>query len=579
MTLINQDTIQFIQVLDDDYLLSLANKGIFKRAKKDFNQADAITLTSEEPLVVDLGDHQVTFNGSDAGSISCTCPDSRFCKHRMMAIWFIQSQLDTVKSSLPPERGELERGSPFEPLLQLDETHLRKRFGKAAYERGIRYYLKCEVTDEVINTRLIFNVRPRHQEQCEQVSFLPIDPLKNVTCSCKKENCTHQISGLIHYLLKHQKISRSDLEELVVKTLPTIDPDLLEEVEQLIYDLINTGLSKLTPLVLTRLKDLGFKAHYESSALEKSLINLQETLARFLNKKGEFSMGRYAAQLVRPLRLIRIYRNNPNDPKIVTELTQLKSEYIELASIELFHVAKEYKAFPNGNHMVSLYFISNQREVYQRSIFTTAYDGARQNPKRQLLNSAIWGEVEDQRGTYPLESFTRSKIILKNSKVNDKNRLSSRGDVIFKGHHDFHELTIDDDFKALKERFIALRRENALLSVTQKQLYAIIEPKRNEPIEFHLERQELTLQVYDQHENSLTLRFFYKKELKNLFEQLQKIYAPDVEDPITPDLFFGRIGFDHDTLYFYPISCYYKGLNLLKNIELDGLYSPTKRKK
>ena len=81
-----------LQQADDDYLVGLSNKGIWKRAYKD--------LEGETPSLAWQGeDAQVTLNSETCviknplGESTCSCPSSGICRHVVTAILWLKGQI------------------------------------------------------------------------------------------------------------------------------------------------------------------------------------------------------------------------------------------------------------------------------------------------------------------------------------------------------------------------------------------------------------------------------------------------------------------------------------------------------
>lgn len=81
-----------LQQADDDYLVGLSNKGIWKRAYKD--------LEGEMPSLIWQGeDAQVTLNSETCviknplGESTCSCPSSGICRHVVTAILWLKGQM------------------------------------------------------------------------------------------------------------------------------------------------------------------------------------------------------------------------------------------------------------------------------------------------------------------------------------------------------------------------------------------------------------------------------------------------------------------------------------------------------
>lgn len=74
--MINDD----INRIDEDYIISVSNKGLFKRAMLNYNQ-NSVSSLDENSFSIE--EFTVTFNGS-LENFSCSCPARGYCKHVIM---------------------------------------------------------------------------------------------------------------------------------------------------------------------------------------------------------------------------------------------------------------------------------------------------------------------------------------------------------------------------------------------------------------------------------------------------------------------------------------------------------------
>ena len=88
----------------------------------------------------------------------------------------------------------------------------------------------------------------------------------------------------------------------------------------------------------------------------------------FLEKNNDFSVSKFRNRVIKILRLIRIYRNNPNDYNFLNDLTKLRSEYQD-AELTLFGIGKEYIETPEMA-MLKTYFIRYILSILLGDIFS-----------------------------------------------------------------------------------------------------------------------------------------------------------------------------------------------------------------
>ena len=77
---------QFVPFANEAFLVTLANKGLYKRALKDLETTGQITLTvTGSHLQVQLDDITVCL-APNVSQSTCSCPSKTVCKHILMGI-------------------------------------------------------------------------------------------------------------------------------------------------------------------------------------------------------------------------------------------------------------------------------------------------------------------------------------------------------------------------------------------------------------------------------------------------------------------------------------------------------------
>ena len=77
---------QFVPFANEAFLVTLANKGLYKRALKDMETTGLVELTvTNGRLQIRLDDITVSLDPNVAQS-TCSCPSKTVCKHILMGI-------------------------------------------------------------------------------------------------------------------------------------------------------------------------------------------------------------------------------------------------------------------------------------------------------------------------------------------------------------------------------------------------------------------------------------------------------------------------------------------------------------
>ncbi len=558
--------ISFLKLIDDNYIISLSNKGYLKRSRKNYPKTE-INITSKEPLTLSVGENVVIFNGATADSIECNCSDSKFCRHRIMAIFHLQENFlsDSDTEETPKELTE----DTYKELLEFDIDKLKKYFTTKLFNQGIKYSLKAEIRYQLTNRALLFTIKDKFSDVTIDVSFLSISPIDNLICSnraCKGKKCIHQVASFLFYLKEKNIINSDDLTKIIQKEILPIDESHLLEIENLLYEILNTGLSKVTTLTTKRLRKLGIKLHYSVPAFEKLLYSIEREIELFLNKSSSFSISRFRDRIIKILRLIRVYRNNPNDYNFLNDLTKLRSEYQD-AELTLLGLGKEYIETPEMA-MLKIYFISENNQFFTRTLFFSLKQGGDyRNARNSLLHQSIWEQS--------IDLLINKSFTIKKTKINNEHVISSLGVINFNFKISLKDRAVFTNFKELKESFNLFRRENNLLSVNYKPFYSLVEVYEYGEVVFDFDTQDIKIEIFDEKNNRIFLRFKYSdypkryiKERKKQFDDIMNLFKSTKEKPL---ILFGIPYFEDEIFYFKAISLYYENIDKFFSVNLDGI--------
>jgi len=573
--MIDKNILDFLNLFDDDYIISLSNKGYLKRAKKDLEKIRGdIKIINESPLELQIQENKVIFKGTKTEEIECTCPDSKFCRHRIVSIFYIKENYennsdDTLEETTEPE--EINYYDNYKELLDLNLKSLEKKFTKAKFIKGVKYFLSSSVTEDISANSLSFIFKNDFNDEVVKFSFRGIEPLVNNNCdnvSCKgKKGCEHNIASLLHYLLNNNIIKTEEISELVKKDLKPIDENLLKEVEDVFLEIINLGLTKITSAIAIKIKKLAFRIHYEVPAFEKLMNGVERDLNSFLNKNPKFNLEDFRNKLIRFFRILRLYRADKSNYQMIDKLTRFRSEYIDVKEIQLNGVGKEYLEI-GDNAILKTYFLSSDNRVFTRSLFVSLKsEDNYSDPKNKLHFMPLWEG-------FTTDAFLNKKVIIKRTKINGDLVISSvLSSISIKENHNFKDLASYNDFSKLKIEYLKFRKENALLNINYTPFYALIKPFDYGVADFNYENQTLVIDIYDENRNEINLKFRYgdvSKRYQNKRKQVfDKIISEFESNKNKPFLIFGKPFIDNKEFFINVISFYYEHSHKVINPNID----------
>ena len=134
----DKQLISAIRSADEESLISLANKGIYKRAVKDAENAEADITESDAKAEVSVGGEKCVIT-VPLGESKCSCPSRTVCRHIITAILLLKKQLpdeadsdedtvpqETEKPAEVTEKPEKAEEKPSESENRLRESEIEK---------------------------------------------------------------------------------------------------------------------------------------------------------------------------------------------------------------------------------------------------------------------------------------------------------------------------------------------------------------------------------------------------------------------------------------------------------------------
>lgn len=241
------DLVTVLGRYDDDAWAALASKGLLRRGRKDL-EGLAVSLVSDDPVVVRVGDHQVTFAGPAPASATCSCPAVALCQHVITAgLWL-------ADSGPAPDAGL------HEALMAIDQAALLAHGGRAALRWAARFVADLEPDDVRISG-----------EQQVQISFAtprvtfrfmgggPAALLSDVKLPSPEK---YAVAAVLAYQRAHGA-EPPDVEPVRTRETATTRAQvggrsrLLQAVSDLLLDTVRLGASHLSPAVHQRYETIA----------------------------------------------------------------------------------------------------------------------------------------------------------------------------------------------------------------------------------------------------------------------------------------------------------------------------------
>lgn len=168
--------------LNDDALVSLANRGLLKRSRKLIERGEGPTLSEEDEAVIGVfsdGVRTVLKPGVPLADTECSCPATGFCRHRIMVVLGYQAAGEA--SEAPDEEEE----EAWDPGL-IDDATIEALLGARALARARRALVRGLVVEVVRGSR------PSCRLPATTVRFLVPNDVAYARCDCEAQTaCEH----------------------------------------------------------------------------------------------------------------------------------------------------------------------------------------------------------------------------------------------------------------------------------------------------------------------------------------------------------------------------------------------------
>lgn len=424
------------QYINENFLLTLTNKGIYNRSVKDIdniinNSPEKIHIEEAEDKIkvtIDTGEKiEVILNDEDLKSSKCSCPSKDICKHIIMSLLYIEhldtenkeneSNTDTAENNTEIEIKE--ENNTFDEVKNISYDEIKKLSTKKNFEYALDRLDDNIEADIEEKAMLEINI----PEENVIIYFPKKDSIKKAVCSCKDSSlCAHKIIAILKY-----KQMYNSLEE-IKEDDKEIDENILKFSKEFIENIFEKGLYSCSEKDFDIAEQLSVKLQVkEMPELAKMFRSISESIDSMINKHASFNKLFTFAILSRLYNTIKVIEKakQDNDNKTVKLLTgEIRSKYINRKSAELVGLGSYPWISSTGYLGASayLYNLNTKKLSFFSYVIPTFYD-----------NSKI--SYDDVRSNYrkkihfenniSIEEISKYKLKFINYKVNNEERISS----------------------------------------------------------------------------------------------------------------------------------------------------------
>ena len=425
---------QFVPFANEAFLVTLANKGLYKRALKDMETTGQVELTvTDGRLQIRLDDITVNLDPNVAQS-TCSCPSKTVCKHILMGILVAAGYASSESETAPADEEDVSPDATPEPpsseawkeLKNVDLAQLRKQAGKKLFEDTLRLiqdgwtadFTEGDILEATINTESI------------TVYFPKEDSLNRAVCKCGESGlCKHKLIAILSYLSLQGTLS-SDADgsqpELSLLTEDTLN--VLKGASRFIIGILEKGLiscgeneTETAIQYSIRLETCGI------GNLARLFRSLSSDIENMLAKHVGFQPLTTFATLSRLHNTITlILRNTQNNEMLSRLIEGTRSDYYTTPVGHFIGLGAYPWQTRSGYFGITAYFFYHEKQSIctLTSSMADYYEHTQslvtpENLNRQLEMQSFWNNNAS------LARLSSSTLVLRNFKLNRQQRLSS----------------------------------------------------------------------------------------------------------------------------------------------------------
>ncbi len=572
----------WLEDVDDDYLIGIANKGIVKRAYKDREEGNYQVLSLDREAEVSAGGEKVVIK-MPLGESQCSCPSRSICRHVILGILALkekaeealgqeqddgqevrQQNQDEGQENQPgekPEEGENVLASKLmEEISAYPDTAIRRALG-SRHLQGILEQKKASQLP-LITYSSVITVEMAGMGQTVKL----LSPLEHSSCTChKKDLCIHKAAALLWCKLEKGMIRAEELEGENLGE-PAFDRKQIKEtarqMKSFLEELIHTGLARVSPDVADQMERFATISHNARLAeFEGYFRALQDSYGNYFGRKASFRTKNLMEQFSRLYRRVELLLGAKSDKEIAELAGEFKAEYLPAGTLELTGIAIEHFESQTGYEGETVYFLEeNTKQWYTytwaRPVF---YEDAKRRG-RQEKAKAPWGIP------LSLEGMAGARVKLTGARCDSRRRLSASQETkgeLLDGRGKEKSLYAEDlgdwyyrDFGKLFAERIGSRKAVWLKGQEEDKKgieLVFLRPASLQKAFFSETEQKLFMSLYDEKGKEIIIETAYSKK-----EAWGIRYLERIKEESQP-CFLGKIYLQEGRIRMYPVAVFEKG--------------------
>ncbi len=561
-----------LKTADDEYLVSISNKGILKRAYKDIETANIKLSYIDGSAYADVDGVQCVILSPLAAS-TCTCPSRSICRHIISAILQLKKELLSD--------GENKKEQSEETDKQPAENKKTEAFKKELSEfplAKLQKAMKKKYYNEYIDKARL-GIFPNVEENTvitvefaeDNTTVKLISPLEYSACTChSKELCKHKAAAILTWQIKHNVINTEELlpaeEEVAVYDIKSVH-DCAENALKFLEKILSDGLVRTPDDASETAESVAVMCHNAHLAdTEKKLREIGNRLNGYIEHSPEFNSVILFENIMDELiNLKRIITEN-DEEKLKELMGEFKSKYTIADTLEIIPLAQRHFSSSAGYEGEIYYFIN--KDIDSRYSYFT-YSDIRptfyETNRRRSVSKAPWGlyGAADTIMKYELRLTLPKLSGIKISSSND-----TKAEEICKpnlNQEAIYERIYTDFLKLVKDKFLSAEDDDS------ERLVMLMPEKCISSVSDEI-TQTHNILVEDKYGQCITLKTRYRSDNKDFFEKFVKAGEIMLKDCKKKYVIFGNAYIENSRCCIYPIAIFGKITPTETDIDEDEIF-------
>lgn len=514
----------FLPMVSEEFLVSISNKGIYKRSLKDLEKLrESVTLTQigEGEIGVKIDGCDVVLNLNIQKS-TCTCPSTSICKHRIMGLLYLKEfyEKNSIEDVETPQ-GEVEDKKDteeYQELKELTSEKLLELLGKKLYNSMINS-LSIRDEAEFQYGEMLTVILPN---QNVKVYFPKEKSIENSICSCKeKKLCEHRAYALTSFMVREGRLSEKDLECTSVE-IGEREREFFRTVQGYLENIFDKGIAGLTGNEIDTLEKFYIQAYGMKFFVgAEELKSLATEIGYYIGKNISFSHKRM-------LHTMCTLYNRFNSLQIVEKrekksilVGQKQEDKFNLSKINLLGLGATAFLTKRGDILATSYFFC---EDIQKIITMSTLRPA--GELYQLYNSGFaWNEE------HSLKKVSISRVVLSEAKLSSEKVSSSKSTKsLIKGLTTLEELEkiAIDDYSIIQSK-IRQNKFDYFSPYSSTSGVNLVKVEKIEDMEFDRVEQKLKMKAFDSEGRVINFYIEYNRVTENGIRYLERRKGKDIK--------------------------------------------------